>query len=875
MPYVAQAAPRTIPCATDSQGKPMLFNTSTNDGSDPHPFDCTITTTANADGSEEDVRIDRPVVDRSSFTYETIIFNPNDLITITADGCVQTAGGGATWKKYVNPQDKSGSPENQYFGTITIPGATSTKGPVENVSLNSLTIPGTNPPATIFIQKIPMYPGSSNINLTLGYTDDNYNDDGGNGYYDHDDGNNDQCANQNPNPPLGTYGGNAWISLHIVHDKTNPFSNVVPKEWDVVQNGLDANGLDFYPEWGWQVNGGLITNQGVYDKSCFPDCTSQTTSSDFPDFSFLGKLKNWLPNVCGDRTGLSGHRNWFDVTYTGHVFWVHHAGTYAGDDDYNMRLETTKLHRDPAGTSFYNGPSFEDGGLANILLEFDSDETIDHFDQSPYWQNLHQTVDDCFFFDCSNDSGAANIINGHDAVVLGLMGADEEHDGHIEIHPVHVLAIRENDPASPNLASDRWAFFARNWGDEGECSSSQHYLLTNKISLQLPPPMPFLVPPKATLNSGAQVFGNSADTTFGFYSGLEGTFLTFNLPAGNQQGFLFGEVDLNWNGQGMMRPRISSEPAAPRVLPRPVREVIPGDAEGLLADIGANMTAAQQQLAKDLVNMLRTPKPPIVTTLVTPQILGTPPQRPTSIPGVAQELATAKLDRDFAQTQAFCAATGGSLPTQPSWCPDLNNPPVTALSTIGGKPGLNGWLVSTVAAVLTAYDTVGTGVDHTEYSFDNVHWTRYSVPLTMPEGQTTLFFRSLGKNGLLEQTRQHLFKVDTIPPLVTGLPAPNFCTLWPPDHRLVTVGTETGLDKMPGSGVDPSSFTLGVTSNEPDSGTGPGDLPGDIVLTGLTIQLRAERADNGTGRIYTITGSVRDFAGNLGTCGVTCKVPLK
>lgn len=235
----------------------------------------------------------------------------------------------------------------------------------------------------------------------------------------------------------------------------------------------------------------------------------------------------------------------------------------------------------------------------------------------------------------------------------------------------------------------------------------------------------------------------------------------------------------------------------------------------------------------------------------------------------------AKMARDFAEAQALCAATGGSLPTQSSWCPDVNLPPVTALTTTGGTPGLNGWLVTTVTAILTAYDTVGTGVDHTEYSFDSVHWMRYSGPLTMPEGQTTLFFRSLGKNGLLEQTRNHLFKVDTIPPLVTGLPAPNFCTLWPPDHRLVTVGTETGLDKIPGSGVDPSSFTLSVTSNESDSGTGPGDLPGDIVLTGLKIQVRAERADNGTGRIYTIKGTVKDFAGNLGTCDVTCKVPVK
>src|SRR5438874_3160084 len=56
---VAHADPQTIPCATDSQGNPMYFNGA-------HPYLCTITTTVNPDGSE-DVRIDQPVVDQSSF----------------------------------------------------------------------------------------------------------------------------------------------------------------------------------------------------------------------------------------------------------------------------------------------------------------------------------------------------------------------------------------------------------------------------------------------------------------------------------------------------------------------------------------------------------------------------------------------------------------------------------------------------------------------------------------------------------------------------------------------------------------------------------------------------------------------------------------
>src|SRR5262249_33575648 len=128
-PYsVAYADPQPIPCATDSQGNPISFNTTTSDGSDPNPYLCTITTTVHPDGSQ-DVRINRPVVDQSSFEYQSIVFSPGDLVTITADGCVQTAGEGATWKKYINPSgSNSGPPNGLYYGTIKIKGATWANG---------------------------------------------------------------------------------------------------------------------------------------------------------------------------------------------------------------------------------------------------------------------------------------------------------------------------------------------------------------------------------------------------------------------------------------------------------------------------------------------------------------------------------------------------------------------------------------------------------------------------------------------------------------------------------------------------------------------------------------------------------------------------
>jgi len=67
-----------------------------------------------------------------------------------------------------------------------------------------------------------------------------------------------------------------------------------------------------------------------------------------------------------------------------------------------------------------------------------------------------------------------------------------------------------------------------------------------------------------------------------------------------------------------------------------------------------------------------------------------------------------------------------------------------------------------------------------------------------------------------------------------------------------------------------------VTSNEPISGTGGGDLSPDWQITGpLTLLLRAERSPKGNGRVYTITVVCADASGNTSTKTTTVSVPRK
>ena len=54
-------------------------------------------------------------------------------------------------------------------------------------------------------------------------------------------------------------------------------------------------------------------------------------------------------------------------------------------------------------------------------------------------------------------------------------------------------------------------------------------------------------------------------------------------------------------------------------------------------------------------------------------------------------------------------------------------------------------------------------------------------------------------------------------------------------------------------------ITVSVTSNEPVNGTGDGDTAPDWeIVNNNLVRLRAERAGNGNGRIYTITVTVND-----------------
>jgi hypothetical protein len=236
------------------------------------------------------------------------------------------------------------------------------------------------------------------------------------------------------------------------------------KPLDLVSDqGVDSNGIPLNPRWGYQnplpqsadprrlCNPLFSSTPAGPSNNVDPSCTSQSPSWDGPGLFGPGGAPPgfggvWSAVVCSQGPGPNmGHSNWFPATYTGSLYWGEHSSSWGGDDDYSMDLWTPEQRGTLSG-NFAGG----------IHIEFDSDETIDHF-RTRWWSDFHRAVDD-------SDASATRRVYGQTAIVTGLMGIDWAHTPGAELHPVWALAIHDNEG---DVNTSEWSFFVRNWGNEG------------------------------------------------------------------------------------------------------------------------------------------------------------------------------------------------------------------------------------------------------------------------------------------------------------------------------------------------------------------------------------------------------------------------
>lgn len=215
-----------------------------------------------------------------------------------------------------------------------------------------------------------------------------------------------------------------------------------------------------------------------------------------------------------------------------------------------------------------------------------------------------------------------------------------------------------------------------------------------------------------------------------------------------------------------------------------------------------------------------------------------------------------------------------------SGAPPADRIPPRTVATPSAAPNDAGWYNRDVTVNLAATDDGGSGVKEIAYSLDGaqtggavVGGAAASVTVSA-EGSTNLRYYTRDNAGNQEEEQVLHIQIDKTAPAVLATCAPS--VLWPPNHKLydfaATVNATDGV-----SGV--ASVVLGsVSSNEPDAGLGPDDVPGDIQgwqpgTSDTQGRLRAERAGGGEGRTYTVTHAATDRAGNSTTAGCTVRVP--
>ncbi len=722
--------------------------------------------------------ISLPVVNQPNTLYPMITFKPGDHVLIRADGCVQTGGAGSTWKRYVNPLGDVLHPvTGLYHGTITIPGVTGVADHIAAwVEKAIVLLPGGAVQYTRGVFQIPPTLPAP-VSLQLGYVDDDYSD---NGYYAHDDGTFDQCKGENGTP--------AHLAI-FVNLATAP-RPAIPFPYDLVADTVDANLLDFNTRWAWQVPNTYPFPVPSYDGADLLHMTSQTTSWDEG------------PQLFGATCpGRHGHRNWRDATYTGTLNWVEHSGGLFGDDDYNVFIRPPYV----AGTPFVAG------GLADrpdrILMEFDSDETVDHFGdgQPTWWTLLHRAVD------WLGDDYVRYLMDGKDAIAVGLVGIDEVHNSTSqtgnEIHPVHALAIRVQSQLVSGYVKEWWAVFVRNWGNEGFCGKQQHYLNLSNITLRLPPSNPAVVDLAGTGSAPTDenLFTNM-NSIGGFWRQAPSSAVapawtyTFQLApptvtVGNQTyqvgHWIAGDVVVRWKllpgaqvaaapffSLAPLTAPVASSPREPFAWAAPLAGApstvnpniatssatypdVGGDADGT-EPLWNMLTPAQQAVAQSVYPAIA-PQRPRLPWYPATLMPGPPPPPPSQPPTVSEGPPLPQaVGRQNAIVSTICIAVDQQFPGAPGACAQAA--PATMLSTTGGMPGKNGWLVSPVTATLNPRSASGAGIAYTEYGYDPASLARYAGPFVLPEGEVALLYRSADVAGNIEDLRRREFRIDTRPP---------------------------------------------------------------------------------------------------------------
>jgi hypothetical protein len=241
-----------------------------------------------------------------------------------------------------------------------------------------------------------------------------------------------------------------------------------PVDRDWTDTGSDQNSIPLNPRWtGQDGDQPLAIPSDCATKKPYFEARACTSGAE----KITTDLANGRFSICNAESGnpLRGHVNWGLATYTGPIRWGERTDDFL-DHEYCLELRPPRQR----------GLTMANGGTLHI--EFDLRETINRFN-TPWWADWRDRVDALDAFDDDQRRQAVHdLVDDRDAIVIGLMGLDCEHDCQTELHPVYGIAIHARD----DPANDVWAVFARNWGNEGLCSRFDHPVEVQSLTFRIP-----------------------------------------------------------------------------------------------------------------------------------------------------------------------------------------------------------------------------------------------------------------------------------------------------------------------------------------------------------------------------------------------------
>jgi hypothetical protein len=415
--------------------------------------------------------------------------------------------------------------------------------------------------------------------------------------------------------------------LNVPRSQFGWFATRVTLPLDLVWDVLDDNGFPKNPRWAYQIAfPWSVPNPGEVCRDISLNCTSQQPTTDTATICKFGS---------GQVFGIAGHLNWFGVTYEGPVFWTGKSPS-GEDDDYNFNLIP------------FQGAGLTSGGNGAIGLEFDSDDTIDHFN-TPWWTSFHAAVDD-------SDAKARVMVDGRQAIVSGLYGLDCPHSANSEIHPVWALAILVED----TLPEQLWAMYVMNWGNEGFCGSADHQVNLSSYSFRLPwilQATSVEVMWNAThfLANSSQITGPNVQ-----FAKDQGVIVNFTLPSPSTHPRVNGEIRLRWQLAAPSPSQLAAP--SPSEIQATIKSVISTQPQHRPATVFANLVG---QITPEQRRALesRMSRPPVVADqLVPPSTRRAMEVDQLPLVGIPAVHPVKSLARERAVTSAFKEVLGWKIP---------------------------------------------------------------------------------------------------------------------------------------------------------------------------------------------------------------------